>query len=349
MLHQATQDDRRQQILRTYLQEVPSLPRKKHYAANLIRLWIEQDFPTIDCAKAYVLVKYAEPSKDLMDAVIKFQYMANDPFQRPYLSVPEFLRNRAQHRLRVALQAMNVPNWLDLLPITDKRYEEIRMFHEDTIIFERDPENSINLRAFATDNENVHRSSVQTMITESVQSLPAATANFPLNAHLLFSIIDAADSFPWSSDSEKMDTIMELAIDIGSLQIQTMEKNVFYSSALDHIWITINAHPCKVALIERLFEELIDGVGKCPNGKLARLFNVLQGFDNSNSNSNNSNSNSNSPATATAIRQAFQNKFATLRHLSNRKDQYKAALDIFEEYQIPVDEQVAWLDALEDE
>jgi len=313
------------------------LLRRKHYAANLIRLWIDQDVPSIDCAKAYVLMKYAEPSPKLMEAVIKLQFMGNDPFDRPYTSIPEFLRNRAHHKLHEALEDMNVTDWIMLLPDTDKRYEEITMFHESTLVFVRDPENSINLKAFATDEENVHRSSVQSMITESVKKLTTTTTTDIDKATLLFNVIDAADQYPWDDREDRIETIMELAIDVGSLEIQTMEKTVKYADVLAHVWSKIEDHPHEAELIKRLFEELIDGQDKCPNGKLARLFNVFEGFEDLKD-----------TESLKPPREAFQHKFATLRHIRNRKDQQRAALEAFEEYKIPMEEQMAWLEALED-
>lgn len=332
-------ETRRQEILRSYLEQIPDMPliRRKHYAANLIRLWIDQDVPSIDCAKAYVLMKYAEPTPKLMEAVIKLQFMGNDPFDRPYLSIPEFLRNRAHHKLHEALEAMNVPDWIMLLPDSDKRYEEITMFHESTLVFVRDPANGINLKAFATDEENVHRSSVQSMITESVKKLSATTTSDIDKATLLFEIIDAADQYDWINRDDRMETIMELAIDVGGLEIQTMEKTVKYADVLGHIWSKIEDHPQEAELIKRLFEELIDSRDKCPNGKLARLFNVFEGFEDLKD-----------TESLKPPREAFHHKFATFRHIPNRKDQYKAALEAFEEYKIPIEEQVAWLEALED-
>ena len=333
-------ETRRQEILRSYLEQIPDMPliRRKHYAANLIRFWIEQDVPSIDCAKAYVLMKYAEPSPKLMEAVIKLQFMGNDPFDRPYTSSPEVLRNRAHHRLHEALQAMNVPEWLSLLPRTDKRYEEITMFHESTLVFVRDPEHSINLKAFAADEENVHRSSVQSMITESVKRIPpASTATDIDKATLLFNVIDAADQYPWKTREDRMETMMELAIDVGGLEIQTMEKTVKYADVLAHVWSKMEDHPFEAELVKRLFEELLDGIEKCPNGKLARLFNVFEGFEDGKD-----------TETSKPPREAFHHKFATFRNIPNRKDQYKAALEAFEDYQIPEEEQEAWLNALED-
>jgi len=338
MLH-VSHETRRQEILRSYLDQIPDMPllRRKHYAANLIRLWIDQDVPSIDCAKAYVLMKYAEPTSKLMEAVIKLQFMGNDPFDRPYTSIPEFLRNRAHHKLHEALEDMNVVDWIMLLPDTDKRYEEITMFHESTLVFVRDPTNGINLKAFATDEENVHRSSVQSMITQSVKQLPTTTISDIDKATLLFEIIDAADKYNWVDPDDRMETMMELAIDVGSLEIQTMEKTIKYADALAHVWTKIEDHEHEAELIKRLFEELNDGRDKCANGKLARLFNVFEGFEDL------------KPAeTSKPPREAFQHKFATFRHIPNRKDQLKAALESFEDYKIPIEEQVAWLEALED-
>jgi hypothetical protein len=212
------------------------------------------------------------------------------------------------------------------------------MFHESTLVFVRDPDHGINLKAFAFDEENVHRSSVQSMITQSVKQLPAASITTDIDkAALLFNVIDAADQYEWIDRDDRIETMMELAIDVGGLEIQTMEKTVKYADVLAHVWSKIEDHEHEAELIKRLFEELNDGRDKCANGKLARLFNVFEGFEDV------------KPAeTSKPPREAFQHKFATFRHIPNRKEQMKAALEAFEDYKIPIEEQAAWLEALED-
>jgi hypothetical protein len=116
----------------------------------------------------------------------------------------------------------------------------------------------------------------------------------------------------------------------------TVAFGVSYGDLLDRVWATIRQKDEPPQLLRRLAQEVCEGYKKCVNGKIARLVNVLQGFDEE----------LNDAMTGgTAPREAFQAKFATLLGLpvSVRRE---AALEVFQEYQIPEDERPTWLEPL---
>jgi hypothetical protein len=116
----------------------------------------------------------------------------------------------------------------------------------------------------------------------------------------------------------------------------TVAFGVQYGDLLDRVWATIRQHPETVQLIRRLAQEVCDGYKKCVNGKIARLVNVLQGFDTELDEA---------VAGGPPPKEAFQAKFATLLRLPV-EERRAAALEVFHEYQIPEAERATWLEPL---
>ena len=184
----------------------------------------------------------------------------------------------------------------------------------------------MSLKQFVSDQENVHTVQIQTQLNNQVNQYQQ---NLPVS---LFDILLKADRFrAWPNN--KSEIIQEFTADYGFLTINTYIAHVSYQLAVDNTWHKIMKSPFKETLIQRFFEELIDGFRKCPNGKLARLANVFQGFE---------------PTTAnpTPVRQAFQHKFASLVNIEDQEEQLRLAMEILQEYQIPVHEHQDWLHAL---
>jgi hypothetical protein len=198
-------------------------------------------------------------------------------------------------------------------------------------VFQRDPEGSVNLRAFAADSQSVHRSSVQEMAQKGVTKILAGPAPAQ-GTDTLFEITVAftEPSIPWVAGTYEQ-TIQELHRDyeIGEA------FGVKYSQAIDHLWTFIKAHVERIELTRRLAEELCEGRGMCSNGKMARLVNVLQGYDDE------------MTVVVAPLREQFQSKIAALaaRPQVERRD---AAMALFSEYNIPVVEHDAWLTPLLD-
>jgi hypothetical protein len=107
--------------------------------------------------------------------------------------------------------------------------------------------------------------------------------------------------------------------------------SVRYGDVLDRVWAFIRAHAEKNELVIRLGQEVVDGYGTCANGKMARLVNVLRGYDET--------------LVLNPPKEAFQEKMARLR-VRPVEERGPAAAALFEEYGVAEGERGAWLEAL---
>jgi hypothetical protein len=106
-----------------------------------------------------------------------------------------------------------------------------------------------------------------------------------------------------------------------------------YKRMLDGLWARIQTSEHKVELIKRLIEETTESVGKCCEGHLSRLCNVLVGFDDE-------------AQLSVSANEILQNKMSVIA----AKDvpvEYKVgeAWAVFEELQIPMDDRNSWIGA----
>ena len=200
--------------------------------------------------------------------------------------------------------------------------EQRVMILQQPITFVRDPVGDIALNVFGTDNQNVHRSSIQNATNISIQQIMEK----PLreNLHTFLEIQVAFHKFPyWLSVMD------ELQKDISVREV--IGFGFSYKDVLDHIWSIITTHVHKDELIVRLYQEISDGYGMCPNGKICRLINVLQGYDDS--------------IIQSVSRDAFQSKFATLINVPTEK-RLSAAKLVLADYSIPNEEWLQWIEPL---
>jgi hypothetical protein len=199
------------------------------------------------------------------------------------------------------------------------------------VVFQRDPEGSINLRAFATDTQNIHRSSVQESTHKSVVALMKRPTLE--GVEVLPEIVESFNDtriIKWRDATNKDRAVMELTHDY----FNTMAFDTPYSDVVDRVWAFIRGHASHKDLVRRLAEELYEGLGMCSNGKMARLINVLQGFDET--------------LETEAPKEVFQFRMAALRKLP-MADREAAARALFAEFKIPEEEHEAWLDPLRED
>jgi len=115
----------------------------------------------------------------------------------------------------------------------------------------------------------------------------------------------------------------------------TVNFDIRYGDLLQRIWDYALQHPDVTKEIGvRLAEEVLDGVGMCPQGKMTRLANVLRGFDARLES-----------VSSLSTREQLQNRMVTLRSLP-MEERRAAAEAVFAELSIPAEEQEPWLDAL---
>lgn len=212
-----------------------------------------------------------------------------------------------------------------------------QQLREAPVIFKRDPEGGIDLKAFATDGQNIHRSSVQNATQKAVESLMRRPGTLAADQDTLSEIVAAfqnPDIVTWSMPERCERTIMELTEDY----FNSEAFSVPYGAVCDRVWGIIRTHEHMKELCLRLAQEVYEGRGMCSNGKMAHLINTLQGFDEETSEA----------ATDKKSREVFQSKIALL-HKRPNSERKAEAMKLFEEFEIPEAEHEVWLDALLDE
>ena len=344
-----------------------------HYATKVVHMWKEEPIHDWDCVKAYGILKYSSPTQPGYNALllamvsIFLQGRGNHPDHATYALVPEEERRVALVDLNTALVPFSTIDAEALIPETDHYKATIRQrrrveeqerraaeararqeaaeqaalamrraqlqidLRERPVVFQRDPEGSINLAAFAADHQSVHRSSVQNAthkavlrlierpLVEGQEALPEIIVDFNDPSKLRFSTV-----------ATKERTIAELTHDY----FETEAFSILYGRVLDHVWAYIRGHANRFDLTIRLGQEVVEGLGQCSNGKMARLVNVLQGFDDT--------------IDTDPPKEIFQNRIVLLqkRPLATREAEARA---LFVEFAIPEAEQAAWLEPLLEE
>jgi hypothetical protein len=307
------------------INHVPNMgPQEIIGIANvLIDVWLHYEIPSLVVPAAYTSLKFLSIRhpffQDLLQAAVQLVLLDSHPVFVSYTFVPLAERQQAIEQLRLAVELIGngVPDhderdWR--YPLMLQRMEAILLAPPPAPPVERDPEGGINLQAFATDPENVHRSSVQDMARNQIQ-------------HIL------QIPFP-----DEQDTMLEIHRTYDEPTLHEIRQNclnvecfgIGYRQLLNHVWAYIRSHEEKEELEKRLGEEVLDGVGTCPNGKMCRLVNTLQGYYD---------------MPAGPSREAFQSRMATLRGQPNA---LQTAQEVFEEFRIPETERQAWLDTLQE-
>jgi len=254
--------------------------------------------------------------------------------ERGEVEVREEIRNhqRQQNVLEQARQRAREAI-AEQLRADAERAERVAQIREDLrlrpVVFRRDPEGGIDLRAFAEDAQSVHRSSVQNATHKAVVELLSRTAP-PADQDTLPEIVgifNTSTTIRWASPDARDTVVTELTDNY----FNATAFNIAYGRVVDYIWAYIRGHAEKAELVQRLAEELYEGRGMCANGKMARLINVVQGYDES-------------LATA-APRELFQQRMGELSS-KPAAERESAARALFAEFRIPEAEHAAWLEPL---
>ena len=329
------------------------------YSRRLITLWFTENIPGFDLVKAYAILRYhsiQNPNyKTVLEAAVRLTLLANGyhPDHAEYTNVPIQGRVEALGRVTTAIQLFDTEVDIHVLSRNADQHwarvhERIRLVEEEEarirreaqraafeqrlrqeqVVFKRDPEGGIDLKAFATDEPSVHRSSVQTSTERAVHML--LTRPVIEGKETLVEIVDAFNDVKlvkWSPILKE-----KVVTEITNDYFNTEAFSIPYGKVLDHVWCFITTHEHKRQLIIRLAQEVQEGIKQCSNGKMARLVNVLRGFDDT----------LDSIPSPEAMKLMFQNKIARLmeRPLVERRS---AALALFDEYKIPDDEREGWL------
>ena len=322
-----------------------------HYARTLMTMWSDvPSVPGFEFPTAYLCIKFKTSTHvgfpELMRCVVRIVRQGNGhhPIHTLYTFVPEEERVAAINLLRQALipyGEMTNRQLLEAMPVGDHFRSVIRnrihaleadqlqqnLLH-NPVVFQRDPDGSINLQAFAQDNQSVHRSSVQNATHRAALSL------------LERPLLPGQDTLPeiledfnrdgyvrWIGRQSKDLAITEITNDYFTTEAFSLR----YSDVLDRVWAYIKVHANKQDLVLRLAQEVCEGIRMCTNGKMARLINVLQGYDET--------------LEFAKPKALFQNRIALLMDIPVGERQ-AAAMELFTEFDIPAAEHPVWLQPL---
>ena len=324
--------------------------------------WVANSVPGYDLMKAYAALKHVttlHPGyEQLYTAAIHLLYRSkeNDPQDRDYTNIPQEELTPLYAAVATALHRYH-DRLLELVRrgdpflgplqrrVQQERQAEIRRqeeqaqaarraqlladLEERVVVFRRDPAGGVDLRALAADHESVHRESVQTTTQRAITAVLARS--LPSDQDTLGEVVTAfhdSSILRWDSEASKQALLAEVAQDY----LDGKAFGVRYGDVMDHVWAFIRSHTHRIDLIFRLVQELSDGRRTCTNGKMARLINTLQGYDDT--------------LTMDPPREVFQEQIARLssRPVDERASEVRR---LFEEYRIPVGEQAPWLEALE--
>ena len=349
----------------------PNLYKLLSYATKLMALWKRERIESMDCPKAYVVLKYTTITNadiiprmiQLVKAVATVYLLSagHHPVFADYANVPVEQKTAALEALRAALVPFGEIQVMRMLPVADSYYPDIhaRQREEDEVrrraeaeaaereraearrrqlaidlrerpvVFARDnADGTVNLRAFGTDHQNVHRSSVQSTTQKSVGTL--MTRPVPEGQETLPEIVVELENpkkVKITAPGMRERIIAEVTHDY----FETEAFSTMYGAVLDRVWAYIRGHKDRFDLSIRLAQEIAEGLGQCSNGKMARLINVLQGYDDT--------------LMMDHGKEVFQNKIAMLRH-APREDREAAARALFAEHHIPEEEHATWLEPL---
>lgn len=326
------------------------------YAKKVMDMWNDNNIEGYDIPKAYYVLMYEnlrhENFVPLLRAVIKIflQTRDNHPTAASYSQVPIAERTEALTGLRTALNPYEATGPLNVLTLLEEKRDVLlgrvrdRVRHLQAVeaerqrraalaaapvVFQRDPVNGVDLRAFAVDTQNVHRSSVQDGTQRAVLTL--LDRPVPADQRTLPEIAEAFEAVRFygtpSPAGVRRRALEELTNDYNL----TVAFDKPYAEVLDRVWAYIRAHVERKELAVRLAQECCEGLGMCSNGKMARLVNVLRGYDET--------------LEFAPPREMFQTAIARLMSspLASREG---AARDLFTEYQIPAEEHNVWLEPL---
>lgn len=143
------------------------------------------------------------------------------------------------------------------------------MWLDDLIIPPPIPANLGEMGRLAYDTQNVHTREVNENVSNSLDILLGVRD--PINGFEGY-----WSNFPATKDNRKMHRDMKKWYDTESCR---SDEDWLYRKTLDGLWTLIDRSPFRDELMVRLTQEADESVGMCCDGHIARLCNVMVGFD----------------------------------------------------------------------
>lgn len=182
-----------------------------------------------------------------------------------------------------------------------------------------------DLQRIAFDAQNVHTKEVFQQMTTGTKFL--LETPIPLSQETLAEIETA-----WSDKSDKKKVMKDIRTWYGARFCVT-ENDWLYKRMLDGLWARIKVHKERTELTRRLWEESFESVGKCCQGHLSRLTNVMVGF-------------TEEVKAEVPLGEILQQKIAAIAAKEiGLEFKVCEAWTVFEELKVPMEERDAWIEA----
>ena len=186
----------------------------------------------------------------------------------------------------------------------------------------------VDLRDIVNDRQNIHTGPVEKKTIEGITLLESQ--NVPANQKTLAEI---KATWLLMKTPELVERI------IGDMLLWGSRENVMhktenkYKKVLRGLWAKIKTYEGDIRdeLIQRLWEECSEAYGKCADGHVGRLVNVLSGFEN---------------IKVKPTMEYFQGKIALIAALDETLEvKTEKAIQLMDEMEMPKEQRQAWLDA----
>jgi len=184
------------------------------------------------------------------------------------------------------------------------------------------------LQGFAEDKQNIHTAPINAQTDATLKLLFAVSV--PMGQKTLSEIETNWRRLKCTKRRILDHTLSDLRIWAGKSWIVSQD-DWLYRRALQHLWAKIKSFPeeTRDELMKRLYEECHDAKGMCAQGHIARLANVLVGFD-----------------AAFKGEVSLQDRMADISRLEVTEAEKRAAATlVLEEFKVPTAEWAAWTEA----
>lgn len=181
------------------------------------------------------------------------------------------------------------------------------------------------LQQFVEDVQNIHTRPISVQTNATLQLLMATPV--PENQKTVAEI-----QREWQHRGFGDDILSDIRT-WGSKAWIVEDGDYLYRRTLQHLWAKIKEYPVETRgeLVKRLYEECRDAVGLCAQGHVARLANVLVGFD-----------------AAIKGEVSLQDRMAEIsRQTTTENEKRVAAILVLNDFNVADHDRAAWLDAFE--
>jgi len=214
--------------------------------------------------------------------------------------------------------------------ITQEAFDRLRVdvrehFRMYRILHPEHAKATTDLQRLAMDNQNVHTKAVTQLTSDGMKYLLETPV--PVGQETVAELETA-----WSDKDKKKPVLRDIRVWYGMSECVT-PKDWLYKRMLDGLWARIKQHKEKKELTQRLWEEASESVGKCCQGHLSRLANVLVGF-------------TEEVKAEVPMGEILQQKIAAIA-AKEIGVEFKVceAWSVFEELKVPMEERDAWIEA----